>query len=525
MSSEGLYLSSSRRSGVLLHISSLPGGWGVGDFGSGARRFADFLQGAGFTIWQVLPLTPVLPVFGNSPYSSPSAFAGNPLFISPEGLCEEGLVSMNDITARVLPSARGADFAAAELCRRGLLSLAWENFNAQPESFAELRRDFECFRAEESWWLRDYALFSILKEKNGGRCWTEWPREFSARVTEALAAFAAENGDGISFVEFTQFIFYRQLAALASYCAERGVTLMGDLPIYVAWDSADVWSAPSLFDLDTDGAPRCVAGVPPDYFSPTGQRWGNPLYNWEAMRADGFAWWRGRLSHSLKYCGLMRVDHFRGLCAYWEIPASEPTAQNGCWRPALGREMLEAFHAERGLSAEELPLIAEDLGIITDDVRALMEDFSLPGMKVLMFAFGGDVADNPYAPHNIRPRSAVYTGTHDNDTAVGWWRGSSTVRERINFAAYAGQEVTRENVSRVMAHMALASVAEIAVLPAQDILGLDGSCRMNRPAEAAGNWGWRLLPAELDSLLPGSHGFPEKLRSLNILYGRFKEVN
>ncbi|MDO4560088.1 MAG: 4-alpha-glucanotransferase [bacterium] len=518
-------MSGSRRSGVLLHISSLPGAWGVGDFGNGARRFADFLHGAGFSLWQVLPLTPVLSVFGNSPYSSPSAFAGNPLFISPEELCKDGLVSASQADSCILPSERAADFDSAAACRGALLSRAWAAYSAAPESFSGLRADFERFREEESGWLRDYALFSVLKDKHGGRCWTEWPRAIAARDRGALAEFAAKHEDALAFVEFTQFLFYRQLSSLSAYCAGLGITLMGDLPIYVAWDSADVWARPELFDLEADGGPRCVAGVPPDYFSPTGQRWGNPLYNWEAMRADGFAWWRGRLAHSLKYCGLMRVDHFRGLCAYWEIPAAEKTAQNGCWRPALGREMLEAFRDRDCAAGAALPLVAEDLGIITDDVRALMEDFSLPGMKVLMFAFGGDVAENPYAPHNIGPRGVVYTGTHDNDTAVGWWRGSSTVRERMNFAAYTGQEVTRDDVNRVLVRMALSSTADTAVIPAQDILGLDGSCRMNRPAEAGGNWGWRMLPQELEALISGGHNFSGRLKELNILYGRFKEVN
>ena len=406
------------------------------------------------------------------------------------------------------------DYEKVRAYKRKYLQEAFQNFS--PDS------EYETFKKQE--WVYPYAVFLTLKRHNGMKCWNEWKEEHKNWIKDRAFDISIYEAE-ICFEMFVQYEFYRQWKALKNYANVNKIEIMGDIPFYVGLDSLDVWMNQDEFLLGADGKPTFIAGVPPDYFSKDGQRWGNPLYNWEAMRADGFAWWRGRLSHSLKYCGLMRVDHFRGLCAYWEIPASEPTAQNGCWRPALGREMLEAFHAERGLSAEELPLIAEDLGIITDDVRALMEDFSLPGMKVLMFAFGGDVADNPYAPHNLRPRSAVYTGTHDNDTAVGWWRGSSTVRERINFAAYAGQEVTRENVSRVMAHMALASVAEIAVLPAQDILGLDGSCRMNRPAEAAGNWGWRLLPAELDSLLPGSHGFPEKLRSLNILYGRFKEVN
>ena len=292
---------------------------------------------------------------------------------------------------------------------------------------------------------------------------------------------------------------------------------MGDAPIYVAWDGADVWAARGLFDLEPDGRPRCVAGVPPDYFSETGQRWGNPLYKWEEMRRDGFAWWRSRLRHILKYCATVRIDHFRGLSAFWEIPASCKTAKEGCWRPALGGEMLEAF---RSLDCHggALPVVAEDLGIITDDVRELMARFSLPGMKVLMFAFGGRVAENPYAPHNVSPRSVIYTGTHDNDTAAGWWSGSATEQERENFSLYTGREVNAGNAAEIMTRMALSSTAETAVVPAQDLLGLGTGCRMNRPSVPKGNWGWRLTEDEAARLRDGA----PSLRALNDIYGRLR---
>ncbi|MCF0247524.1 MAG: 4-alpha-glucanotransferase, partial [Synergistes sp.] len=267
------------------------------------------------------------------------------------------------------------------------------------------------------------------------------------------------------------------------------------------------------------GTPRCVSGVPPDYFSRFGQRWGNPLYKWEVMREDNFDWWCARLAHTLECCSLLRVDHFRGLCAYWEIPAEEKTAVNGCWQPALGREMLEAFAEDQGLPRDELPIIAEDLGVITDDVVELMEDFSLPGMKVLMFAFGKDVAVSPYAPHNITKCSIVYTGTHDNDTAVGWWDEGATAIERLNFANYTNEAVTNENVSSIMVRMALSSVADIAVIPVQDLLGLDGSCRMNTPSTTLGNWGWRMTRSELDTL-SDSGIFADGLKTMNLIYGR-----
>ena len=508
-------MSIGRRSGVLLHVTSLPGPYGAGDFGTGARKFAEFLKEAGFSLWQLLPLTPVLHVFGNSPYSSPSAFAGNPSLVSPELLFEDGLLTRDEIERAAVPSERAADFEAAPEIRARLVALAWERFRggARPQ----MTDDFEKFKACEKYWLRDYALYSLLKKKNGERCWADWPAEFAAHDEAALARFEAAHADELSFIEFTQFIFFRQLGALSACCAELGVELMGDAPIYVAWDGADVWAARELFDLEPDGRPRCVAGVPPDYFSETGQRWGNPLYKWEEMRRDGFAWWRSRLRHILKYCATARIDHFRGLSAFWEIPASCETAKEGRWRPALGGEMLEIFRREE-CGGGELPLVAEDLGIITDDVRELMARFGLPGMKVLMFAFGGRVAENPYAPHNVAPRSVIYTGTHGNDTAAGWWGGSATAHERENFALYTGRDVDAGNAAEIMTRMALSSPAELAVVPAQDLLGLGAECRMNRPSVPKGNWGWRLTEEEAARLCDEAGS----LRALNDIYGRLR---
>ncbi|WP_346690419.1 4-alpha-glucanotransferase [uncultured Cloacibacillus sp.] len=508
-------MSIGRRSGVLLHVTSLPGLYGAGDFGTGARRFAEFLKEAGFSLWQLLPLTPVLPVFGHSPYSSPSAFAGNPSLVSPELLFEDGLATKAELDGCAVPSGRAADFAAASEIRARLCALAFARFKSG--WYRQMTDEFEKFRAEENYWLRDYALYSLLKKKNGERCWADWPAELAARDEAALARFEAECAEELSFIEFTQFVFFRQLGALSAYCAELGVELMGDAPIYVAWDGADVWAARGLFDLEPDGRPRCVAGVPPDYFSETGQRWGNPLYRWEEMRRDGFAWWRSRLRHILKYCAVARIDHFRGLSAFWEIPAECETAKDGRWLPALGGEMLEAFRREE-CGGGELPLVAEDLGIITDDVRELMARFGLPGMKVLMFAFGGRVAENPYAPHNVAPRSVIYTGTHDNDTAAGWWSGSATAQERENFALYTGREVDAGNAAEIMTRMALSSTAELAVVPAQDLLGLGAECRMNRPSVPKGNWGWRLTEDEAARLRDKA----PSLRALNDIYGRLR---
>ena len=496
-----------------MHISSLPGRFGCGDLGEGARAFARFLSGAGFSLWQTLPLSPTDPALGDSPYSSPSAFAGNYLFVSPELLREEGLISREEEERFKTASERRADFGRASSCRKELLRAAWENFREARGRFAEMRADFERFLSEEDFWLADYALFRVLKEENCGRCWARWPRGFAFRDEAALAEFARRRGGEILFVKFAQFLFYRQLSALSDCCARLGVTLFGDMPIYVAWDSADVWANRELFDLNEDGTLRGKAGVPPDYFSKTGQLWGNPLYNWDAMKRDGFRWWRARMSHTLKHCGAVRIDHFRGLCAYWEVPADEETAARGSWRPALGREMLSALRGDVG--AAELPLVAEDLGVITDDVRALMEDFALPGMKVLMFAFGGG-ADNPYLPHNLPRRSVVYTGTHDNDTVRGWWKEGASEAEKKNFTAYTGAEITEENAARAMARMALSSTADTAVIPMQDILGLGSECRMNTPSLKNGSWRWRLLPGELDEAAEIGRLY----REMNAIYGR-----
>lgn len=506
----------SRKSGVLLHISSLPGDFGIGDLGPAARAFARELRGGGFSLWQILPLTPVVPFFGSSPYSSPSAFAGNFLFISPELMAEDGLLFERDLAPFRRPSVRRADYGYAALSRAALLKTAWERFKAEPAKFVALDEDMALFKQEASGWLREWSRYSALREKFGGECWADWPEEFAARGASALAAFEGEAAAEIDFLEFVQFIFYRQLTQLVDFCRGLGVALMGDLPIYVAWDGADVWSHRGLFQLDEEGRPRCVAGVPPDYFSPTGQRWGNPLYDWSAMSGDRFAWWRSRMSWWLRFCGQLRVDHFRGLCGYWSIPASEETAVNGRWERALGADMLAAFH-EIDMSGAPLPVVAEDLGIITDDVRALMDEYSLPGMKVLMFAFGGDVGSNPYAPHNIQRRSVVYTGTHDNDTAAGWWSGSSTEEERGHFALYSGCSDGCADAARGLVRMALSSPAETAIIPAQDLLALDGSCRMNVPAKKRGNWEWRLLPDELKSCFNG-------VKALNAVYGRAEEV-
>lgn len=509
-----------RRSGVLLHISSLPGTFGSGDFGNEAFDFAKRISSLGFSLWQTLPLTPVSEAFGCSPYCGGSAFAGNVIFVSPDMLMGEGLLTEEEIKPWICASGRKADFAGALECRKDLLKTAWHRMRDDSARFAGIAAEFEAFCAKEAPWLKDYALFVLLKGMFGQKCWTEWPRRYAKREEDALAAFEIENKEALELISFEQFVFFRQLAALSQHCLKLGVELMGDIPIYVAWDSADVWRHPEYFDLSEDGAPRCVAGVPPDYFSATGQRWGNPLYDWDKMREDGFSWWLARMSGWLRYFRLMRIDHFRGLCAYWAIPADEPTAVNGEWRPAAGREMLEAFMEHETPGTDVPALVAEDLGIITDDVRGLMSDLGLPGMKVLMFAFGGDTGTNPYAPHNIDENSVVYTGTHDNDTVSGWWRKSASERERAQLSLYCGCEINEANAAAVMTRLALASRAELAVIPVQDLLGLDESCRMNEPSKVSGSWIWRLEPEQMTSLYESAPGFTGQLKELNAIYGR-----
>ena len=508
-----------RCAGVLLHVSSLPGNFGVGDFGPSAHKFADYLAEAGFSVWQVLPMTPTSPAFGNSPYSSPSAFAGSPLFVSPELLLREGLVDEKTVAGLKIDCGREADYEQALKIRLALLSEAWQNFCRQPEKFAAMQEDFSRFLSDEKSWLGDYALFSALRGHCGQRCWTEWPDEYRFRREEALDAFAFDqkNAEYISFVSFCQFIFDRQLKELRSYCRERGVSLLGDMPMFVALDSPDVWAHRGLFDLDDDGRQNCVAGVPPDYFSATGQRWGNPLYNWDAMAKDGFAWWTARMKRALSMCDLVRVDHFRGFCGYWAIPAGEPTAIGGVWRPAPGEALMKHFAEEFG-SGGALPLVAEDLGVITDDVRALMDEFSLPGMKVLQFAFGDGIGSNPYIPHNIVKNSVVYTGTHDNNTARGWWETEASETEKRHFCAYAGCDPDGAAAARQMTRLALASTADLAVIPMQDLLALDGSCRMNKPATCSGNWSWRLLAQEFSEAAQTSE--TAKMKEFNRLFGR-----
>jgi len=473
-----------RRAGVLLHLSSLPSPFGVGDLGPGAYRFVEFLAQAGMGLWQILPFCPTEGGRGNSPYSASSAFAGNPLFISPELLREMGLLTPEELAAVPSFSEDRVDYDGVFRWKARCLDAAFARARRSPQIAGEVRQ----FLHGQRTWLQDYALFSALKKHFDGLPWVAWPEALRDRDAVALEAKRQELAWDVEREIFLQYIFFRQWGSLRAFCSAKGVHILGDVPIFVDHDSADVWSHRDLFLLESDGSPSAVAGVPPDYFSPTGQRWGNPLYHWDNLRKTSFQWWEDRLVHALCWCDELRIDHFRGFSACWSIPAQDATAERGEWRPVPGEELFQ--HLKRRLG--KLPFIAEDLGVITDDVRALMARFHLPGMKVLQFAFGGGFPENPYLPHHHVPDSVIYTGTHDNNTTAGWFREEASKEVRDLLAEYLRYPVTDRTVHEAFLHMAFSSVARTAIVPAQDIFGLGSEARMNTPSVPLGNWAWRL---------------------------------
>jgi 4-alpha-glucanotransferase len=505
-----------RSSGILLHPTSLPGPHGIGDLGREAYKFAYFLACGGQRLWQVLPLGPT--GYGDSPYQCFSAFAGNTRLISLDRLLDEGLLN-NEELAQIpeLPEGR-VDFHSASLFKSALLRKSYDRFRAGAD--AGLRDTFLGFCQAAASWLDDYALFQALKDAHGGVAWNEWSARLVRREPEALRIAREELGEQIEAQKFYQFLFFRQWASLKTYCNERGILLVGDIPIFVALDSADVWTHPEQFKLDEDGRPRVVAGVPPDYFSSTGQLWGNPIYNWERMSADGFHWWIERVRATLQTVDILRIDHFRGFAACWEIPGRDKTAENGRWVDAPGRQIFAAIKQALG----DLPILAEDLGVITPDVEALRDDLGFPGMRILQFAFGGD-PKNHDLPHNYLRNAVVYTGTHDNDTTIGWFKSTAgagstrdakqILRERefcLRYLDTSGDEINWDFI-----RAALSSVANMAIVPLQDILGLGTEARMNLPGSTSGNWAWRYGPNDL------TEAVGERLRSLTELYGRGSE--
>lgn len=486
-----------RSSGLLLHPTSLPGPYGVGEVGAQAFELIDFLSASGLKLWQVLPLNPT--GYGDSPYQSFSAFAGNPLLIALDLLADQGLLDRNALASRPNFPEDHVDFGSVIQFKIPLLRAAADRFFASATSSD--RAAFDHFASEHAWWLDDFALFMAAKEAHNLVSWTSWDRDLALRKPEALNRWREKLSAPIAAHKFWQFVFFRQWSAVRERCHQRGIRIMGDIPIYVAHDSADVWANPSLFCLEPDGTPSKVAGVPPDYFSATGQLWGNPIYRWDVLKEGGYDWWVRRFRETLKIVDVVRLDHFRGFEAYWEVPAADTTAQNGRWVKGPGADLFHALTARLG----ELPVVAENLGVITPEVEAIRNQFGYPGMAILQFAFSTDPQAPTFRPHNYIREQVAYTGGHDNDTMCGWWNAgvadstrseADVTREKQDCAGYLG--VTRQQLDRevnwIFIREVMRSVADTVLVPMQDVLGLGSEARMNLPGSFGRWWKWRMRP-------------------------------
>ena len=502
-----------RASGILLHPTSLPSAYGIGDLGPNAYGFVDFLADAKQTYWQILPLGPT--GYGDSPYQCFSAFAGNTLLISPERLVDAGLLDKGVLTSKPDFPADRVDYGGVHEWKNKILPAAYRSFHQTTS--VDLRGRFESFSQENGWWLEDYAAYRAIKTEQAQKPWYEWDDALKLRDRDALKREAERLYEQIQAEKFCQFLFFSQWAELKAYANRKGVEIIGDIPIFVALDSADVWCNQDKFKLNADGSSKVVAGVPPDYFSKTGQLWGNPIYDWEAMRRDGFSWWIARVAFTLKTVDVVRVDHFRGFAAAWEVPGGDKTAENGRWVDVPGKELFTALNRALG----DLPVIAEDLGVITPDVQELRDGFGFPGMRILQYAFGGDASNNDL-PHNYVRNCVAYTGTHDNDTTVGWWNSkagvgstrdeSAVTREHdfcLKYLDTDGSEIHWDLIRAVWS-----SVAGTAITPVQDLLGIGNEGRMNLPASDSGNWYWRYTDGAL------RQDIAERLRGLTETYGR-----
>ncbi len=501
-----------RSAGILLHVTSLPSRFGVGDLGPHAHRFVDFLHNAGQTYWQVLPLVPV--GYGDSPYASPSTFAGNSTLISPDVLVDWNLSSREALQDFELDATDRVSFETAGRNKKIIVAQARERFELEPGTAAD---EFDRFCRANSAWLEDYALFMAIKHAHGERAWTEWPVALRDRRPEAIGQAIQLLADEIADQKFGQFLFFKQWKALKAYCNSRGVNVVGDIPIYVAHDSADVWSNRSLFRLNDDGSPTVVSGVPPDYFSEDGQRWGNPLYRWDVMHESGYDWWIQRMRAALGMYDVIRLDHFRGFEAYWEVPANERTARNGRWVPGPGAALFDALHGAIG----QMPIIAEDLGLITDGVRELKARYNFPGMAILQFGFDSDPS-NAFLPHNYSRNLWAYTGTHDNETVHGWYAGeknTTQTRDQVERAREYCRTYLRVRDDEVddlhwsFLHALYASIADVSIAPLQDVLGLGADGRMNEPGSVGKNWVWKLKDDSYQEFAP-------RLRALAETFGR-----
>lgn len=492
----------SRNSGILLHISSLPSEFGVGDLGVEAFKFVDKLASHGIKIWQILPLGPNGP--GNSPYQSYSAYAGDPILISPLKLIEWGLLTHTDLQNIPVFNSLKVDFEKASAWKHTIHLKAWQNFILKASN--SFKSEYEAFLNEHDWWLSGYALYAACKERFGGLTWNQWPQPIVNREAEQLEKLSWELHSEYEFERFQQFLFFRQWFQLKTYANAKGVLIFGDLPLYVSHDSSDVWTNQKLFLLDKDGNSTLVGGVPPDYFSEEGQLWGNPVFDWNEHEKTNYQWWIARLYFNLHLFNMVRIDHFRGLESFWAVPADAETAKTGEWLPAKGYEILSIMKSRLG----ELPIIAEDLGIITPEVERLRTHFGLPGMKVLQFAFASD-ASNDHLPHNYDTSTIAYTGTHDNDTLSGWWNSIDN-KERKAIMKYTGSKTG--DIRQRLIELVWSSCARTAIIPMQDILNLGTEARMNIPGTATGNWGWRYLQHQVKK----EHF--ELIRQLNIRYNR-----
>ena len=494
-----------RSSGILLHISSLPSDFGIGDFGPRARKFADFLEKTGIHFWQILPLNMTMSGQGYSPYNCFSAFAGNPLLISPRELVRDGLLKKNELSETPRFSAECVDYDKCAKYKNRLFELAFERFDSGKKP-----SEYEKFLSQYANWLDDFTLFMALKEKYGHKDWSQWPVSVKNRKPAALTAARKELRKSVEYHLFLQYVFLKQYHTLKRYCNQKGVQIFGDLPIYVTYDSADVWANPEYFKLTRSRKPKFIAGVPPDYFSKTGQLWGNPVYDWQRQAEDGYSWWMRRMAYNFQLFDLLRIDHFRGFEAYWQVPAGHKTAMNGRWVEGPGQEFFRTlmnFYSQP-------PIVVEDLGEITPAVRELIGRFTFPVMKVLHFAFNGKFVKNTHLPHNHIENAVVYTGTHDNNTTLGWYRKDLPASQRKILTDYLGKKVTQKTIHQEMIRMALGSVARLAVIPMQDVLGLDEKARMNTPSTAKNNWRWRLKPEQLKA------GTSRQLRKWIEQYGR-----
>jgi len=491
-----------RSAGILLHPTSLPGSYGIGDLGPQAYRWVDFLSASGCSLWQILPLGPT--GYGDSPYQCFSAFAGNPYLVSPELLLDDGLLVPSDLFPMPeFPDDR-VDYGAVIPWKLKILSKAFNQFQHLKSS--KIQEEFESFCIDQTFWLDDFALFMALKEKYGGGPWVKWPASLRQRTTPSLVRARKALSTNVLCHKFYQFLFFRQWQALRTYTSSKNIQIIGDIPIFVAHDSAEVWSQPELFFLNRMGNPTVVAGVPPDYYSKTGQLWGNPLYRWDIHAQSGFAWWIERIRNVLNLVDIIRLDHFRGFAGYWEVPAREKTAVKGRWTSGPGEPFFEVVAEALG----DLPLIAEDLGEITPDVIAMRDQFNLPGMQIVQFAFNFDFGE-PFLPHNHVSNCIVYTGTHDNDTARGWY-GRVSEAEKDYYRRYLGRD--GHDVAWDMIRTAWMSVGVFAIAPMQDLLNLDNTARMNYPGNPSGNWSWRMQEDQVTDFLGA------RLRDFNLLYGR-----